>query len=80
MPCSNPEIPEKIPVTKIGPWGSKSGEFLDVPATPQRLESVTICHAAYVESLAFSFIDQAGEKHSVGPWGAPHGEKKHTVS
>uniref|UniRef100_A0ACD6APF1 Uncharacterized protein n=1 Tax=Avena sativa TaxID=4498 RepID=A0ACD6APF1_AVESA len=63
----------------IGPWGSKSGVVLDAPAMPQRLESVTICHATYVESLAFSFIDQAGEKHTVGPWGAKYGQHKETI-
>uniref|UniRef100_A0ACD5ZQC2 Uncharacterized protein n=1 Tax=Avena sativa TaxID=4498 RepID=A0ACD5ZQC2_AVESA len=76
----NPPKPVQIPATMIGPWGSKSGEILDVPVTPQRLESVTICHATYVESLAFSFIGQAGEKHTVGPWGVQHEEHKKTVS
>ncbi|XP_047087573.1 uncharacterized protein LOC124699293 [Lolium rigidum] len=62
-PCSDSSIPD------IGPWGKTSGEFLDVPAIPQRLESVTIRHSPHIVSLAFSFTDQAGEKHTVGPWG-----------
>jgi hypothetical protein len=64
-----PNIPVQIPVVKVGPWGKTSGEFLDVPAIPRRLESVTIRHSSNIVSLAFSFTDQAGEKHTVGPWG-----------
>lgn len=70
---------EQSSVTKIGPWGHKSGESLDVPATPQRLESITIRHGVVIDSLAFSFIDQAGQKHAVGPWGGPRGDNKNII-
>uniref|UniRef100_A0ACD5X342 Uncharacterized protein n=1 Tax=Avena sativa TaxID=4498 RepID=A0ACD5X342_AVESA len=78
-PQPEPIKPVQIPVTMIGPWGGKSGDILDVPAMPRRLESVTICHDTYVESLAFSFIDQAGKKHTAGPWGAKYGQHKETI-
>lgn len=76
-PCSR--TPRQSSVTKIGPWGKISGEFLDVPTTPQRLECVTIRHGVVIDSLAFSFVDQAGGQHNVGPWGGPCGDNKDTI-
>uniref|UniRef100_A0A453HPR9 Jacalin-type lectin domain-containing protein n=1 Tax=Aegilops tauschii subsp. strangulata TaxID=200361 RepID=A0A453HPR9_AEGTS len=73
------QTPRQSSVTKIGPWGKISGEFLDVPTTPQRLECVTIRHGVVIDSLAFSFVDQAGGQHNVGPWGGPCGDNKDTV-
>lgn len=61
---------------KIGPWGKISGEFLDVPKTPERLETVTIRSGVVVDSLAFSFVDQAGGQHTVSPWGDHEGMTK----
>jgi hypothetical protein len=66
-------------VTKIGPWGKISGQFLDVPATPHRLERVTILHGSVIDSLTFTFVDKAGGQHTVGPWGGPGGGSKDTV-
>jgi hypothetical protein len=56
------------------------GEFFDISVAPHRLESMTIRHGDAIDSLAFSFFDQAGEKYTVGPWGGPHGDNVDTVS
>ncbi|XP_020166346.1 uncharacterized protein [Aegilops tauschii subsp. strangulata] len=66
-------------VAKIGPWGKMSGELLDIPSTPRRLERITIRHGVVIDSLAFSFIDKAGEPYNVGPWGGPRGDNKDTI-
>ncbi|XBI77644.1 hypothetical protein VPH35_070710 [Triticum aestivum] len=65
-------------IAKIGPWGKISADLLDIPTTPQRLERITIRHGVVIDSLAFSFIDKAGEPYNVGPWGGPRGDKKDT--
>jgi hypothetical protein len=38
-----------------------------------------IRHGVVIDSLAFSFVDEAGEKHTIGPWGGPRGDNKDTV-
>ncbi|KQJ89507.1 hypothetical protein BRADI_4g26112v3 [Brachypodium distachyon] len=44
--------------------------------TPERLETVTIRSGVVVDSLAFSFVDQAGGQHTVSPWGDHEGMTK----
>lgn len=61
-------------VAKIGPWGGNGEEEHDIEVVPRRLESVTIHSADFVNSLAFSYIDQSGHHHTTGLWGGPGGE------
>uniref|UniRef100_A0ACD5WG20 Uncharacterized protein n=1 Tax=Avena sativa TaxID=4498 RepID=A0ACD5WG20_AVESA len=62
-----------VVVTKIGPWGGDGGKPFDVPETPRRIESVTICSVDTVDSLAFTYVDQAGQKQSSGRLGGVGG-------
>nr|CAB3462004.1 unnamed protein product [Digitaria exilis] len=58
---------------KIGTWGGDGGEEFDVREAPKRLESVTIRAGYVVDAIGFSYIDQLGEKHTVGPCGGNGG-------
>ncbi|OEL33132.1 hypothetical protein BAE44_0005849 [Dichanthelium oligosanthes] len=56
--------------TKMGPWGGEGGIPCDIPQPPQSLETVTIgCYGDAINSVAFSYTDQAGQKKTAGPWG-----------
>ncbi|XP_044346361.1 protein GOS9-like [Triticum aestivum] len=67
-------------VTKIGPWGGNGGKEFDIPeSVPQRLESVTIRSGVAIDSIAFSYINQAGKKQTLGPWGGD-GELTDTIT
>ena len=68
--------------TKIGPWGGNGGSHVDaaVVALPHRLETVTVRSDVVVDSLAYSYLDQAGQKHIAGPWGSGNAGKTTTVS
>lgn len=62
-------------VTKIGPWGSShEGTVQDITESPKRLESITLYHGWSVDSISFTYLDHAGEKHKAGPWGGPGGD------
>ncbi|CAM0914172.1 unnamed protein product [Alopecurus aequalis] len=63
-------------VTKDGPWGGSGGDDFDITELPLHLESLTIASSDVVDSLAFSYIDQAGKRHTAGPWGGDGGLKK----
>ncbi|KAI5003543.1 hypothetical protein ZWY2020_030703 [Hordeum vulgare] len=67
-----PPVPTP-PNDKEGPLGGKGGEAFDILGHPQRLESVTIRSGDIIDSLAFSYIDQAGKKQTAGPWGGNGG-------
>ncbi|CAM0901706.1 unnamed protein product [Alopecurus aequalis] len=67
--------PNPTPVTKDGPWGGNAGNELDVTELPVRLESLTIGSGDFVDSLEFSYVDKAGNRHTAGPWGGPGGDK-----
>ncbi|OEL15744.1 hypothetical protein BAE44_0023237 [Dichanthelium oligosanthes] len=60
-------------VTKIGPWGGNGGSDADVRVLPHRLESAVIRHGVVVDSIGYSYVDQAGRKHTAGPWGGNGG-------
>jgi hypothetical protein len=65
----------QCPVTKIGPWGSShEGTVQDITESPKRLESITLYHGWSVDSISFTYLDHAGEKHKAGPWGGPGGD------
>ncbi|KAF8666404.1 hypothetical protein HU200_053511 [Digitaria exilis] len=61
-----------VPV-KIGAWGGDSGKTFNVTDPPKRHESVTICAGDIVDSFGYSYVDQAGKKHTVGPCGGTGG-------
>ncbi|RLN35359.1 mannose/glucose-specific lectin-like [Panicum miliaceum] len=73
-----PCISKAKPVQKIGPWGGNGGTVYELQDAelPQRLESLTIYAEDFIESIAFSYIDQAGQKRTVGPWGGDDGKSK----
>lgn len=60
-------------VTKIGSWGGNGGSDVDVRVPPHHLESMVIRHGVVVDSIGFSYLDQAGRKHAAGPWGGNGG-------
>uniref|UniRef100_R7WFG1 Dirigent protein n=1 Tax=Aegilops tauschii TaxID=37682 RepID=R7WFG1_AEGTA len=67
-----------LSVTKIGPWGGNGGKEFNIPESvpqPRRLESVTIRSGIVINSIAFSYVNQAGNKQTLGPWG---GDGEHT--
>nr|CAB3462273.1 unnamed protein product [Digitaria exilis] len=68
----------QYPVTKIGTWGGNGGSAQDITELPKRLESVTIMSGDVIDSIKFSYIDQAGKKRTAGPWGGSGGHP-HTI-
>ncbi|CAL4979885.1 unnamed protein product [Urochloa decumbens] len=74
-------FPKPDPV-KVGPWGGSGGAPYDISNAelPERLESLTVyANDDFVQTIAFSYIDQAGRRHNVGPWGGDAGKTKHLV-
>jgi hypothetical protein len=67
------------PIKGEKPVGGDGGQAFDIIGQPQRLESITIGAGDVVDSIAFSYIDQAGNKKTSGPWGGNGGRSK-TVS
>ena len=66
--------------TKNGPWGGSGGGAHDINEMPQRLTSLTVSYKGLIDAFSFSYIDQAGKKQSVGPWGEGyHNNKIETV-
>ncbi|CAL4898866.1 unnamed protein product [Urochloa decumbens] len=68
----------QYPVHKIGPWGGNGGSAQDITELPKHLESITIMSGVVIDSIKFSYIDQAGQKRTAGPWGGPGGSP-HTI-
>jgi hypothetical protein len=64
---------------KLGPWGGNGGMAHDMKVVPHRLESLTICSADIINSLALSYNDHNGRQLTVGPWGGDGGSA-YTVS
>jgi len=63
-------IPKQTPITKLGPWGGNGGTACDIiPEQPLSLQGVTIKCGDVINSVAFSYTNQAGEKKTAGPWG-----------
>lgn len=65
------------PTKKVAPLGGSGGTAFEIPMAemPQRLESVTIGAGIIIDSIAFTYIDQAGTRRSVGPLGGSGGNK-----
>ena len=60
----------QTPVTKMGPWGGNGGTTFDItPEEPRSLQEVTIKCGDVINSVAFSYTNQAGQKKTAGPWG-----------
>jgi len=55
--------------TKSEPWGGTGGTARDIDEKPWRLTSITVSYKGLIDAFSFSYIDQAGKKQSVGPWG-----------
>lgn len=53
---------------KVGPWGGSGGNAFDVTEPPKRLESVTFQAGSIVNSFGFTYVDIAGQKHTIGPF------------
>ncbi|KAF6998551.1 hypothetical protein CFC21_014666 [Triticum aestivum] len=60
-------------LTKLGPWGGSGGSDKDIVEAPRRLESITVSSGSIIDSIKFSYVDQAGQKHTSGPWGGSGG-------
>lgn len=62
-------------VKKLGPWGGNGGDEKDVKVneTPKRLVSITVRGGAAIDSIAYSYIDQADQPRNAGPWGGQGG-------
>jgi hypothetical protein len=65
---------------KVGPWGGSGGSPVDITAEPQRLKSITVATGIAVTSIAFSYVDSAGQTQSAGRWGGSGGETEPVVS
>ncbi|PUZ63319.1 hypothetical protein GQ55_3G058500 [Panicum hallii var. hallii] len=59
---------------KIGASGGGGGTEFDVTEPPMRLESMTIRAGDSVDSVGFSYVDETGHKHTVGPFGGTGGQ------
>nr|CAB3490298.1 unnamed protein product [Digitaria exilis] len=70
------------PMQKIGPWGGNGGAAYEIKdeEQPQRLESLSIYAEDFIQSIAFTYIDQTGQKRTVGPWGGEDGKSEYPVS
>ncbi|XP_044450543.1 putative proline-rich receptor-like protein kinase PERK6 isoform X3 [Triticum aestivum] len=55
--------------TKSGSWGGSGGSARDINQKSWRLTSLTVSYKGLIDAFSFSYIDQAGKKQSVGPWG-----------
>ncbi|CAL5009263.1 unnamed protein product [Urochloa decumbens] len=61
--------------TKMDPW-----EGFDIPEAepPRCLQTVTVQYDDVINSIAFSYSNEAGEKKTAGPWGS-HGAHTSTI-
>ncbi|WVZ49606.1 hypothetical protein U9M48_000947 [Paspalum notatum var. saurae] len=66
--------------TTMGPWDREAGAAFDIPETepPRCLQTVTIGYGEVINSIAFSYTNEAGEKKTAGPWGS-HGALTRTI-
>ena len=70
---------QAVPI-KIGAWGGDGGTEFDVTEPPKRLESMTVRAGDSVDSIGFSYVDDEGQKHSVGPFGGTGGQPTTVLS
>ncbi|KAM3206488.1 hypothetical protein ACQJBY_061921 [Aegilops geniculata] len=68
------EKKEDALLSRVGPFGGSGGRARDIRVAPHRLESVTICSGDSVDSIAFSYTDQNGQRCTAGPWGGDGGK------
>ena len=54
-------------------WGLGEGIEFDVTEPPKRLDSVMIQSGDIIDAFGFSYTDEAGQKHTVGPYGGSGG-------
>lgn len=66
--------------TKMGPWGGEAGAAFDIPEAepPMCLQTVTVGYGDVINSVAFSYTNEADQKKTAGPWGS-HGAHTTTV-
>ncbi|OEL28217.1 hypothetical protein BAE44_0010764 [Dichanthelium oligosanthes] len=64
-------------VQKVGPWGGGAAYKIQDAELPQRLESLTIYADDFIQSIAFSYIDQSGQQQNVDLWGGDAGKSQH---
>ncbi|CAL5004701.1 unnamed protein product [Urochloa decumbens] len=67
--------------TKMGPWDREAAAAFDIPETepPMCLQTVTVGYGDVINSIAFSYTNEAGEKKTAGPWGS-HGALTRTIT
>ena len=53
----------------MGPWGADGGTAFDITELPRSLQTMTIRCGDVINSIGFSYTDQAGQKKIAGPWG-----------
>ena len=53
----------------VSTWGGHGGAKRDIEVAPICLNNITIRSGRYVYSLEFSYNDEHGVEHHVGPWG-----------
>ncbi|KAE8800759.1 mannose/glucose-specific lectin-like [Hordeum vulgare] len=72
-----PIFPKPSPVIKEGAWGGNGGTAYELPGweLPHRLQTVTVHGEGVIDSIAFTYVDEAGTKRSVGPFGGDGGVK-----
>ncbi|KAF8700238.1 hypothetical protein HU200_034618 [Digitaria exilis] len=72
-------FPKPVHVQNIGPWGGNGGNAYEIQdgELPQHLESLSIYAENFIQSIAFSYIDQTGQKRTVGPWGGDDGKSEY---
>ncbi|WVZ54115.1 hypothetical protein U9M48_004970 [Paspalum notatum var. saurae] len=67
-------------VSTMGPWGGNGGTAYDILELPRSLQTVTIRCGDVINSVAFSYTDEAGQKKTAGPWGGDNGALTATIT
>lgn len=63
-----------LQVVPLGAWGGDGGATFDVTAPPFLLESMTLRAGNTVDAFGFSYVDELGRRHTVGPFGGTGGQ------
>ncbi|CAO2142330.1 unnamed protein product [Urochloa humidicola] len=69
-------FPKTDPVEKVGPWGGNGGTSYEIKDAelPQLLQTISIYADDVIESIEFSYTDEAGQVRTNGPWGGDEGK------
>ncbi|CAO2149670.1 unnamed protein product [Urochloa humidicola] len=69
-------IPKTDPVEKVGSWGGNGGTAYEIQDTelPERLKTISIYANDVIESIEYTYTDQAGKERTNGPWGGDDGK------